>query len=438
MVLTKELTKAEREEIRRPLRRYLASALRRSGFRFSQLNGLIDDGVLGRHVVHDLILARAFRPQEGLQDFMSILSQTPSQIKRDIDLPRKLRGLQRKYGVGNPIQSEDLESLYAKIQEIFLKHGIHAVFRGGTPSVGLILATRDIGDIPAYFFIDESTNTGKLWQGRLRSDNDGAVSSIEINLTANIARLVEVLSLWLMTSDAVDRLPGTEEDRMMVKLSRVPRNIALEYTSGIINSGLTAEELPTMFALNISCLRLIFSTFDEIGLETIATDMPSPQEFFRRVLNRHLNATLAHEVAHLEERTAGHTNVPVVIQELIAYLGEAVYSDTARAFLSMRLRGFDLQSIFPDFDQALRDLGAGCVCVSDEFLSEWALKLLNMVSRAGYGVPHDRIIDVERISGVQTSDFVKPEDMPLIERAAYNPSLKARRVHRIFAAEPTD
>jgi hypothetical protein len=283
---------------------------------------------------------------------------------------------------------------------------------GSSRCPGLVIHTRQLFGFPAYFYLGESSGR-TLGRGSLHLGGDGE-ALFGLSITESAARVAQVLDYWLVSRGELAVRP----DAFRISLTRAPRDQLLE---SLGKTQLSREEVPVLVALDVSCMRLMMER-----LEDMAQESGTPRDFMLRALNANLDSALSHEVAHLEEaRTNGVLHPPHIVKEAIAYFLQALYADPADAFRSMMLRGFDITAMMPTFDEALRQLGPGCFCVERGFVWKWARAMLDaLFERINGGKPHDAVVDVARIKAVQTSDFIAPQDMPLVERAICNPNLR--------------
>lgn len=389
---------------KKELRDYCQPFLKRAKFKFKNLNGMVEPAML-----KDLRLAKAFAyPGEDARNFIFAKSGAAPHLKEPID--REIQALMDKPGVSNNDRFETMD----RIRDIFIEHGIHSSFeRPG--SLGMILHQREISGLPAYFYLGESRN-GYTGRGRLDFFQDGS-GSFQINVSETASRLVQVLDFWLATREEVEAHP--EEFRL--SLIRVPEDILMEaMTKRFKASQLTREEIPVLFALDVSALRLMIAR-----LQGFADSSSTPRGFLLKALNHHLDSAVAHETAHHEEKKAHGLCMPHSTEECIAYLLQAIYAEPGDAFRSLMLRQFDVTEQMPSFDSAVRDLGPGCFCVPAGFFEKWATLMVDAMFKAhNGGRSHGQVVSAKTIVDVQSSDYVGMESMPLVERAMCNPNLR--------------
>jgi hypothetical protein len=427
---------------RKELREYFEPALGRKAFRFHQLRGLVHEGTM-----QSLRVAKIFsRPDNtrlareltghglrlvGSSDAYGAKSSNAKRndghvlirelLKADPPLKapvlRILKDMAESAGpcgVPPAIRSEAM----ARIHDILLECGVHAFFQKPS-SAGLMLHWREAGGFPMHMFLGESDG-GIIGQGRLNLAFGGG-GSIEIDITQNAARLIQALDYWLSDADGL----GRHIDPFKLKLSRIPKKKLLESLPRMFEkASLSENEIPVLYALDISCLRLIMARFD-----SIASESPSARSFLMRALNMQVDWTVAHEVAHLEEhRASGSLPLHPMVKEAIAYFLQAIHADPADAFRTMMLRGFDITRVMPSFDSALRALGPHVFCVEGDYLRGWARKMLDAIlDRCAEAGGMAERPNPAPIRLAQTSDFITESDMPYIERALCNPN---RRIGR--------
>ena len=114
-------------------------------------------------------------------------------------------------------------------------------------------------------------------------------------------------------------------------------------------------------------------------------------------------------------------------KEILAYLLQAVYSRADDAFLLLLNRNFMVSTIMPKLDQDLRQKGTRAFLESEHYLSDFAKNTLDEMFTSLTGRSHSDQISGNLIQVVQSSDFIKPENIQLIERSLYNPSRHRRK-----------
>ncbi len=385
---------------------YCKPFLRRPVFRFQHLKGMVD-----RKILKDLQLAKAFAyPGHECRNFMAELLSARAHLKKPIDseidklldIPESTR------------TNRDHFEAFGKIRHIFIEHGIHTSFERPA-SVGLILNTTEVAGLSAYFFLGECRDT---YTGRSRLNlNSNGIGSFEVNITETASRLVQILDYWLMPPEQIKNHPQS----FRLILMRTDRNALIELGPQILESAkLFKEEMPVLFALDVACVRLMMAR-----LEKLMKESDSPQAFLCAAINMNIDSAVAHETAHLEESQA-HREIKLPLQqrEFLGYMLQAAYSEPGDAFRSCMLRGFDISTEMPSFDEDLRSLGFRIFCVGPQYLKEWATWMLDAVFKQLHkGKTHEEVIRPETIKEAQTSDFVRMEHMPLIEKALCNPNI---------------
>ncbi|MCI0503695.1 hypothetical protein L0Y65_03205 [Candidatus Micrarchaeota archaeon] len=405
------------------LKEYLGPALSRKTFRFCRLRGLVREGTL-----QSLRFARAFSHPENLHagsaqprrsrrgaEIMRELSKTEPWLRLPVmDALRKLSGGAGPGGHASP--SARMEAM-ERIQETLLDCGVHAVF-GKPASAGLMLHAREAAGIPLRLYLGESFGD-KLGRGRLNR-HPGGSWSLEVDVTQTAARLMQAVEYWL----ADFRLPLPHLDMQRLSFVRAPRELLKKNLAECMERGRVAgEHVPVMFALDVSCLRLINDQ-----LECIASGSATPQDFLMRALNASMDSVLAHEIAHLQERRAsGFAALHPMAKETLAYLLQAAYSEPADAFRGMMMRGFDITLMMPAFDAALRAMGSHAFCLERGYLRGWARGMLDEFEKlCGFGTGAKPAIGTDAITNAQTNDYITEGDLPLIERALCNPNLRTK------------
>lgn len=283
---------------------------------------------------------------------------------------------------------------------------------GAPDNFGLLLGESSVSGLPLYTFLSES-NGSSLQTGLFSEHGDGR--HIALNVTGAAGRLCQVLEYWLVP-------PGEgHPDAFRVRLVQADGdNLKSALERMFSEAQMKREEIPVLFALDVSTLRLLASR-----LEEIAEGSATPREFLCRALNEKLDTTLAHEMAHLQEwRCNGH-RLPPLLRELFAYLVEALHANTADAYRSMMLNGFDITASMPSFDRALRALGPGIFHAKRGFLRGWAGNMLESTLAMLRMDGTKALADSAEITEAQTSDFIAMADMPLVERAMFNPMRNA-------------
>jgi hypothetical protein len=161
--------------------------------------------------------------------------------------------------------------------------------------------------------------------------------------------------------------------------------------------------------------------------EGLLDESKDPQEFMLRALNKMVDAIVAHEMCHVQEvRVNGMVSIPV--RELANYFMTAAYSDTAFTFMTMIERNELVVGSIPSLDKELRDMGAECFLLKEEYLREWAFDLTDALFGNYFEIDRhedlfpDRALDT--IEDVQTSAFIADEKIELVESLLSNPTLR--------------
>lgn len=376
---------------------YCTPFLERRNFRFRQLRRFV-----GSKKLNDLRLAKAFaHPGEGAANFMMALQGASPHLREPIT--EELRRLDRK-----GITHEDRMLMIRRIQEIFLSSGIHTDFNRPS-SVGLLMRTDTVSDTPVYFLLGESGGSATFC-GRYYDAIDGIGSRLTVNVTSTASRLVEILDIMFN--------PGKDEhDRFERALMLRDKESLGKWVSKV---DFEPDEVPANMFLFVLSVRQTIS-----NLEALAAACDSPEEFVMRAVNLQLDSVLAHETSHIEEKRAnGEIPLSKGAKELIAYLLEASYASPDIAFRAMLDRKFEIEKMMPGMFQDIRGMGGMALLEGSTFLRECALESLDDIFIELSKKSHDEIIRTDVIRAVQKSNYVGGSDMPLVERAMCNPSLR--------------
>lgn len=381
----------------RQVKDYCRPILERRNFRFKKLRRFV-----GNRTVSDLRVAKAFaHPGEGAANFMMALQGASSKLREPIT--EELRSMDRK-----GITHEERMLMIRRIQEVFLENGIHTDFNRPS-SVGLVMHTDSVGETPVYFILGESGGSATFC-GRYYESIDGIGSRLTVNVTSTASRLVEILDIMFN--------PGKDEhDRFERALMLRDRDSLGSWVSKV---DFEPDEVPVNMFLYVLSVRETISR-----LEALAEQCDSPEEFVMRAVNQQLDSVLAHETSHLEEKKAnGEIPLSRTAKELIAYLLEASYASPDIAFRAMLDRKFDVEKMMPGMFDEIRGM-AGMTLLEDlTFLRENALDSLDDIFLELASKSHDEVIRTDVIQRVQKSNYVNGNDMPLVERAMCNPSLR--------------
>ncbi len=381
----------------RQVKDYCTPFLERKNFRFRQLRRFV-----GQRKLNDLRVAKAFaHPGEGAANFMVALHGASRRLKEPIT--EELRRNDRK-----GITHDDRMLMIRRIQEIFLESGIHTDFNRPS-SVGLVMHTDTVSDTPAYFILGESGGSATFC-GRYYDAIDGIGSRLTVNITSTASRLVEILDLMFN--------PGKDEH------DRFERALMLRDKEGlgtwVSKVDFEPEEVPANMFLFVLSVRETIAK-----LEALAAKCDTPEEFVMRAVNIQLDSVLAHETSHIEEKRAnGEIPLSKTAKELIAYLLEAAYSSPDIAFRAMLERKFEVEMMMPGMFEEIRGMGGMALLEDSAFLRENALDSLDDIFIELSNKSHDEVIRTDVIQRVQKSDYLNGKDMPLVERAMCNPSLR--------------
>ncbi len=388
------------------IREHCRPMLRRKGFRFSRLDGLIED-----ERRRSLEVAKAFAQPGGQSRFMYSLRDAPKTlsdgVRRAIDAKSAL-----PQGQNGAAQASQL-ALLANIQRELIAHGVYSEF-GRPATSGILLLSRSLGGIPTHFVLSEPHANTSIFCGRMTISPDGS-RHMAIFVSGAAARMMEIMDIWLHT-------PQTNPDEMLERrLIRADRGSLERFVCG--RGKVSPEETPFLIALNVISMRSCVAR-----LRSLAETSSSPSEFLLLALNAQLDSVVAHETAHLEERKAnGSVKLPKETREILAYLLEAVHSRADDAFQSLLHRSFDFHRLMPGLEADIRGKGLESFLEDSAYLSRWAKETLDGQFVAISGKTHEELIDTLAIRAVQSSDFMGQEQIPLIERAMYNPSNHFRR-----------
>lgn len=381
------------------IRDYCRPMLRRKGFRFSRLNGLLEE-----ERRRSLEVARAFSEPNAQSRFLYSLRDAPESLSSGIQAAIDRRAAPASAQNGEAHKSR--LALLSEIQAQLIAHGVYSEF-GRPATAGLLLGTRSAGGMVSYFVLGEQVQTS-LFCGRLTTNLDGR-RSMAIFVTGAAARMMEVLDIWLRT-------PKGDEDEMFERrLMRADRDSLERFVSG---KTLSPEETPFLLALNIISMRSCVE-----HLREIARDSGTPEEFVIRALNRQIDSVYAHETAHKTESEAnGSLPLSHELKEILAYLLEAVHGQADDAFQSLLHRSFDFGKIMPRFESDVRARGLPVLLEGEDYLRRWALDTLDERFLALTGRTHEHVVDTGSIRSAQTSDYIDGRHITLLKKAMYNPS----------------
>jgi hypothetical protein len=379
------------------VKEYSLPFLGRKNFRFRQLRRIVGPGK-----VKDLHLAKAFaNPGEGMANFMTQLNHSNPHLREPII--EELRGIDRP-----DVTHTDRMVLIRRIQEIFLENGLHADFNRPS-SVGLVMRTKHLGDVPVHFLIGESGGSAAFC-GRYYSPVDGIGARLTVNVTTTASRLVEVMDVMFNDGD-------TDEDNLERAMMAVKDEVLAEW---IPKATFSSDDVPVNMFLFYLTMRASINK-----LRDLAQECDSPEEFIRKALNRQIDSVVTHETAHDEERKAnGEIELAKSAQELIAYLLEGVYAPPETAFRAMLHRKFNLEELMPGLYDDIREKKLGVLLEGPGFLRGRALESVDCIFDELHGKAHNEVINTNRLAAVQNSDYVTAEHMPLVLRSMCNPSLR--------------
>ncbi len=374
--------------------------LRRKGFRFSRLNGLLEE-----ERRKSLEVAMAFSQPNGQSRFLYSLRDAPAGLRSGIQEAIDSRTVPPSAQNGEAHKSR--LALLSAIQEQLIAHGVYSEF-GRPATAGLLLGTKEAAGLRSHFVLSEPHAQTSVFCGRLTINPDGS-RRMAIFVTGASARMMEVLDIWLRTPK------GGEDEMFERRLMRSDRDSLERFVS---RSALPAEETPILFALNLISMRSCVGRLREIARES-----GSPEEFVIRALNRQIDSVYAHETAHEEENQAnGSLPLPKEMKETLAYLLEAVHGQADDAFQSLLHRSFDFARMMPRMEADIRARGISVVLEGQDYLRRWALDALDERFLSLTGRTHEHVIDAGPIRSAQTSDHIDRRHMRLLEKAMFNPS----------------
>lgn len=378
------------------MREYARGMLRRKTFRFHRINGMIDNRM---HTVLDLAKSFAASSRDG-KGFLRALHYAPEELKERIAFE-----FEASRGGGEP---ERLE-LIRNIQGHIIAEGVFTDF-GRPASVGLILESRELDGISLFFALGESHPGSALRTGRAYFEK-GRQPMVLIYLWDALARVAETLDLLVSTRDI------GEEGNSERALYRSRAGDLSKWCASVRDSEWVPGMSPEFFIFAIA-IRSVLS-----GLESVAGASESPREMLRSAVNIQLDCTLAHEISQVLEREAdGSLPFDKETSEIFGYLLQAVHSRPDYAYLSMVSRHFDFRREMPDLVEDLRSRGAYALLEGPQYLRSFAEDALERKFRAFCGISRPEALRTDRIRSVQSTDYMRPEHMPLIEKAMCNPS----------------
>jgi hypothetical protein len=376
----------------RELQRHCRPFLKRKTFRFHRLNGFVDECKLDA-----LKLAKAFAsPGEGAAQFMLALLDADPRLQEPI---RNELGRLREAAKQKELAPEERAAYIRRIRGHLIENGIYADFESPA-SVGLILRSSAIGNLSTFFLLGEPLDSLAILPAQMLPSE----KTLVVQISGSGARLAELLDFWLNEGKDVDELAAFTR-----QLISSPREWLEDVCS---RTQIEPEYMNIEDTLFVISMRAALADF-----EVLRNDCSSPQEFLCRALNMQLDAVLAHEFSHQEERkTNGSRRLIKESMENTAYLLSAVYSSPHLAYLAMLNRQLRFESIMPDLCDDIRSKGALAYLEDKDFLRNHAEHVLE---RRSVGK-----IDTAPIIEVQTSDFIQMTHMPLVEKTLYNPSLR--------------
>ena len=380
------------------VKEYCKPFLSRRTFKFKQLRPLI-----GGAKVRDLMLAKAFaNPGKDFSNFQAEFDRANPHLYDPIGAEYE------KFNAKTSVSHEDRFETSERIRKIFIEHGIFTDF-GRPASVGLIINTTEIQGIPTYFLLGESSRQS-IFSGRLyppRGDDPGALI---VQVSSAASRVAELLDITFNNN-------GTGQDHLEKNIARVSKKTLRGWSSQL---DFSHDEVPVhLILLSISMRSTVAKLLD------IMESARNPQQFLQRAIELQLDSILAHEVAHMEEcRANGSITPDKETKEILAYLLEGVYGHPDCAFRAMLQRKCDLDIAVPKLVAHIKEKKAKAFLEDAESLRPFALQALDEMFISITGQTHVGLIRPSEIQSVQTSDHIRTECMPLIERAMCNPSLE--------------
>ncbi|MEW6721971.1 MAG: hypothetical protein AB1324_01785 [Candidatus Micrarchaeota archaeon] len=383
------------------MRRYARDMLRRKTFRFHRLNGILEPRQ------HSLLhLADAFaKSHEDQPRFLLALRDSPPEVRDRIN--REFG----KNGAKPASRREALErwkSLIRNIQGHIISEGVYTDF-GRPASVGLLLEKRALDGISLYFSLGESHEGVSLRPGRVYYEPDGR-TVVLFYLWDALARTAELLDLLVSVRDL------GEEGNFERTLYRARKE---DLSAWCERAAASSPDMNPEFYILTLAMRSALS-----GLRAAMERAESPREALRAAINMQLDSLVAHEVSHLVERKAnGHLPFDKAEAEITGYLLQAVHSRADLALISMMNRQFDFAQGMPALVGDVRSRGPMILLEGEVYLRAYASETLESRFLALCGRRSEEVLDISKIKSSQTSDYIRPEHMPLVEKAMCNPSL---------------
>ena len=496
--------RSERMETKRQLLRRrkasLRSILRRCGALTQRDISLEDLGAV--YDKTDLIAMELARTvsQHCIPEFYEGIDDAAKRGRIDNDLNNKLLALHRKYtatlkGIPKDSQAEKskvLEEWAYEIAKAF-RHRDYIFCEAGRPaSAGIIEYAFKQRGIDGEIFLTVSNTDDQQYRsaGILYGIGDARTKAkaAAVNMCTVLSKMCGIIETWLLSKKKVWSALKEADNPILgysrVKASNLERAVSQEWRTG--RRGNAAHQMPIDECLQIVARRELIRTFTNM-ICTGGTDDISHRnavnDFLFRLTNMFLRGTLMHEATHLltvqrlDALGIDINEVPVIQLEKIAYLGAAVYSNPAVAFISLcdyisnldakvravmesgietpaqwhplkvafSSKGYlDLRDIFSEIPAEVDELGIRILLQNGRFLKKIARVMLDKTCHEVAGIGYEEFFTVTMPDGThrinplhdlqqrwRKSNIINPRAVDRAEKLELIMALLHRQVSRV-------